>query len=230
MRLRGARGPLRGVLNRAAVGLVLPALLWGAASGCGGKSADAGTGDGQARDAGESPTAEAARDREADGVRSGDSQESVSDLVEVNEFLAYDPADSLADLKLWAGYRGVNGAWSFDGFYAGNATIVMPLGWKVTATFQNLDANVPHSASVIEADDPVPLSGRDARIAFAGAATRAFTGGLSSREKPVTFQFVADREGRFRVYCGVPGHGPGGMWIWFEVSRDARVPDMRRDG
>jgi hypothetical protein len=26
------------------------------------------------------------------------------------------------------------------------------------------------------------------------------------------------------MVCGVPGHGPSGMWIWFVVAADAKVP------
>lgn len=156
-------------------------------------------------------------------------QEVAQGFEEVNQFLAYRSADSIVDLKLWAGFGGVNGAWNFDGYYDGNATIVVPVNWQIKATFQNLDANVPHSVGIIAPTDSVPFSGSDARIAFPGATSSAFIAGVTSRSKPQTFTFRADRAGMFRVFCGVPGHGPNGMWIWFEVSVDASVPDMRAD-
>lgn len=152
-----------------------------------------------------------------------------SDTIEVHRFLSYTPDDSTIDLKLWTGYGGRNSAFNFDGYYNGNATIAVPLDWRVVATFQNLDANVGHSVGIIEAEMPVPVTGSEATIAFAGAASRAFVGGVSSREKPQTFRFVADRGGKFMIYCGVPGHGPAGMWIWFEVSGELSVPEFRTE-
>lgn len=196
-----------------------------AAAACGGGAAG-GEAEGETR-AERAPDADpGSAPRES--ADAGASQED-SAPVEVNDFLSYEPADSLADLKLWAGWLGRNGAWNFDGYFAGNATVAMPLGWEVLATFQNLDANVPHSVAVIEAEGPVPASAADATIAFKGASSGNLTAGYSSREQPRTFRFTADREGRFRIYCGVPSHGPGGMWIWFEVSAGLDAPEFRTE-
>lgn len=197
-------------------GLCLAAL---AAGGCGGP-------DGDGADPVED-TAATVADGEA-APEDGEDREA-SDLQEVNRFLAYAAADSLVDLKLWAGYGGANSAWNFDGYYDGNATVVVPLGWRVEATYQTLDANVPHSAAVVETREEIPNSGSDVRLAFPGASTPSFTSGLSSTHDPVTFRFRADEAGRYWIFCGVPGHARGGMWIWLEVSETAGAPDFRTE-
>lgn len=169
---------------------------------------------------------------EANAILTGSSATAsvdAADTVKVNEFMAYVASDSSIDLKLWAGYRGRNSAWNFDGYYNGNATIAVPLDWRIEATFQNLDANVVHSAGIIESEQPVPATGSEAKIAFEGAASTSFVTGVTSREKPETFSFRASREGEFMVFCGVPGHGRGGMWIWFEVSSDLSAPEFRTE-
>lgn len=147
-------------------------------------------------------------------------------LTEVNRFLSYAAADSVADLKLWAGYGGANSAWNFDGYHHGGATVVVPRGWRVEVTYQTLDANVPHSAAVVETRDEIPASGDGVRLAFPGASTPSFTSGLTSTRDPVQFAFRADEAGRYWIFCGVPGHAVGGMWIWLEVSDSAAVPDF----
>lgn len=196
----------------------LAALSAGACGGQDGDGRDRGEADDPAADTGSAP----------ERVEGQEEQEG-PELREVNPFLSYSAADSLVDLKLWAGYGGANSAWNFDGYYRGNATVVVPLGWRVEATYQTLDANVPHSAAVVETLEEIPNSGSDVRIAFRGASTPSFTGGLSSTRDPVTFRFRADEAGRYWIFCGVPGHARGGMWIWFEVSETAEAPDFRTD-
>ena len=38
------------------------------------------------------------------------------------------------------------------------------------------------------------------------------------------FRFVANREGKFWLFCGVTGHGYSGMWDYFVVSKEATLP------
>lgn len=189
-----------------------------AAAACSGSDDGAGT----AADTARAATDDDATEETADG-REGPR------LQEVNRFLSYSSADSLVDLKLWAGYGGANSAWNFDGYYAGNATVVVPLGWRVEATYQTLDANVPHSAAVVETREEIPQSGSDVQLAFRGASTPSFTTGISSTRAPVTFDFRASEAGRYWIFCGVPGHARQGMWIWLEVSESAAAPDFRTE-
>lgn len=186
-----------------------------AAGACGG-----GDGGGEPAPADGEPAAES-----AEAGRTGEA----ADLQEVNRFLSYSPSDSMVDLELYGGYGGANGAWNFDGYYDGNATIVVPLGWEVRVTYQTLDANVPHSAGIVEPVEPIPADGSGVTVAFPGAVTPSFITGISSTRDPVQFRFSPDEAGRYWVLCGVPGHARGGMWIWLEVSAEAAAPDFREE-
>lgn len=205
--------------------LALVCLVALAAGGCGGPD---GQGDGPREEAA-GTVADGEAPPEGEAAPEDGEDRGASALQEVNQFLAYDAADSLVDLKLWAGYGGANSAWNFNGYYRGNATVVVPLGWRVEATYQTLDANVPHSAAVVETREEIPNSGSDVQVAFRGASTPSFVGGISSTRDPVTFRFRADEAGRYWIFCGVPGHARGGMWIWLEVSETAGAPDFRTE-
>lgn len=187
---------------------------------CGGGEGDAGR---PPRD-----TAETAAGTGTGGP-AGEGEEQARELTEVDRFLSYSAADSMVDLKLWAGYGGANSAWNFDGYHHGNATVVVPAGWRVEVTYQTLDANVPHSAAVVEPVDPIPPDGSSLETAFAGATTSSFVTGIPSTADPVEFDFRADRPGRYWIMCGVPGHAVGGMWIWLEVSDSATAPAFRSE-
>lgn len=86
--------------------------------------------------------------------------------------------------------------------------------------FTNLDA-IPHSAIVIADQQPLPAIPQAA--AFGGAYTRDLTGGLFTDQSD-DLDFTARTAGKYVLVCGVPGHGPSGMWIWFVVSADAAAP------
>lgn len=186
-----------------------------AAPACGG-----GEGDGGADAAGGDGTRTEA---EADGA----GEQGAPELTEVNRYLRYSAGDSLVEMELYAGLGGANSAWNFNGYHHGNATYVVPVGWEVEVTYETLDANVPHSAAVVETREEIPKSGSDVRLAFPGASTPSFTSGLSSTRGTVTFDFRADEAGRYWIFCGVAGHAAGGMWIWLEVSEDADAPELR---
>lgn len=206
-----SRGPVT-----AACLLLLPLGALACGGGDGGEAGGAGQ-----PEAGGPDEPEAAAEADAAAQREG------PELTEVNRFLSYSAADSLVDLKIWAGWGGANSAWNFDGYYSGNATIVVPAGWRVEATYRTLDANVPHSAAVVRTLEELPQSGAEVELAFPGASTPSFTTGLSSTHKPVEFAFKADEAGRYWLLCGVPGHATAGMWIWFEVVEGADAPDFR---
>lgn len=36
----------------------------------------------------------------------------------------------------------------------------------------------------------------------------------------------SSRQGRFLFFCGVTGHGAGGMWDYLVVSRDIELPSV----
>lgn len=126
-----------------------------------------------------------------------------------------------AEVTLIAGYHGINGGLNFNGGTKGALTIVVPVHWHVVLHFRNDDQNFAHSAEVIPAADPVP--NQSVPPAFEGASSGSLSQGLGPGSHQ-DIKFVAQRAGKFLVFCAVPGHGVAGMWIRFEVSATASRP------
>jgi sulfocyanin len=137
--------------------------------------------------------------------------------------LSYDAATKTVTFALQAGAPAAPGgiaAFNFDGYSNGAATLVVPPGSKVVMNFVNLDGT-PHSAEIIPDADPMPAIGGDPAIA--GAYTKDVTQGLSQGGTD-DMNFTTPASGSFRIFCGVPGHGQGGMWIRFKVDPTAKAP------
>lgn len=127
------------------------------------------------------------------------------------------------EFSLTAGLTPANGGMNFNGASGGGLTLTVPAHWTVILHFRNNDQVLPHSAMVIAAVTPVPVSG--AKPAVAHAVTRQAEQGLPP-DGHEDVQFVADRAGSYLFYCAVPGHGAAGMWIRLEVSDTARQPEL----
>jgi sulfocyanin len=149
---------------------------------------------------------------------------STPDSTSVDQFMWYDAPRRTAYLQLSSALGGNNGGMNFNGNSSGGATITVPLGWTVRTHYRNLDA-IPHSAIIIAAQQPLPAIPQTA--AFAGAYTVNLTAGLST-DQTDDMRFTAAPAGRYILMCGVPGHGPSGMWIWFVVSATASAPAYAR--
>jgi FtsP/CotA-like multicopper oxidase with cupredoxin domain len=138
-------------------------------------------------------------------------------------WLTYDTTTRTAEFQLIAGLTGYRGALNFNGFADGELTFEVPLNWRVVMYFRNQDGVLPHSAQIIEDQQPVPPG--PVQSAFRGAQTIKLAQGLQARETD-DLRFVANRAGSFLIFCAVPGHGLAGMWTRFRVSAEARVPSM----
>ena len=143
-----------------------------------------------------------------------------SDSTSVNKYMWFSPTARTVHVSLNAGVGGNNGGMNFNGGASGSNTITVPAGWKVRIHFTNLDA-IPHSAIVIADQQPLPSIPQQA--AFGAAYTRDLTGGLFT-DQTDDLNFTAGTAGKYVVVCGVPGHGPSGMWIRFVVSAEAAAP------
>lgn len=132
------------------------------------------------------------------------------------------PGDGEVAFDVIAGWSSQNNGWNFNGYADGEITVVVPKGAKVKIDFVSQDGNYPHSLIVI--DDPrpegnLPPQAGMGKAAFSRAYTLNPTQGFSSG-KGGGMTFTADEAGDYLWYCGVPGHGPSGMWVYFKVRDD----------
>lgn len=136
-------------------------------------------------------------------------------------WLSYDSITKTVNFKLIAGLTGgAKSPFNFNGFTDGDITVVVPQGATVIMPFVN-DDGTPHSAMVIDGTQPIPNMAGDPAIPR--AYTRQATQGLAQGQTD-TIRFKAEPAGLYRIFCGVPGHGLSGMWIWLEVRPSATTP------
>ena len=114
---------------------------------------------------------------------------------------------------------------SFNGSRTGEHSLTVPLGWNVVGQFVNRDPVQAHSAIVIE--EAYPLPNVPPPAAFPQAFTRGVEDGLSHNARD-EITFIANREGRYLIVCGVPGHAEGGQRMQLVVTSEVNVPAYGR--
>jgi sulfocyanin len=134
-----------------------------------------------------------------------------------SKFMTYDSTAKTVTLDITAALDNSQGGFNFNGGYNGNQTITVPQGWTVNADVKNKDF-IPHSAFVITEQKPLP------NVVETPDIPRAYTSQLAMNTGEDHMSFKASKAGNYFLYCGVPGHGPSGMYIRFVVSPDAKVP------
>ena len=110
-----------------------------------------------------------------------------------------------------------------NGYRAGEARIVVPLGWTVKWDWRSADPTAPHSLVVMVQREKIPLEG--GRPSFSNAMSRMVTEGLGPGQSDQT-TFVADEAGWYWMLCGVPGHAIKGEWLELRVDPEARQPSV----
>jgi sulfocyanin SoxE-like protein len=108
-----------------------------------------------------------------------------------------------------------------NGYRAGEARIIVPLGWTVRWNWRNADSSSAHSLVVMVQREKIPLEG--GRPAFSNAMTRAVTTGLPPGGTDQS-TFTADEAGWYWLMCGVPSHALQGEWLELRVDPNAKVP------
>lgn len=140
------------------------------------------------------------------------------------DWMKFDPQKQVVQLLLVGAADPSYGTMNFNGYGHGEMTIIIPFGWKVEVTFRNKGLGaIPHSLAVTNEEIAMPVQG--GTLAFPRATTVKLVPGLLAGEED-TFQFVANTEGRFLLFCGVAGHGIQGMWDYLIVSKEAKVPTV----
>jgi len=71
-------------------------------------------------------------------------------------WLTVDTTAKTATFQLTAGLTQLNGGLNFNGFNDGKLTLTVPTNWTVVLRFANHDANLPHSAEVVDTTKPMP--------------------------------------------------------------------------
>jgi hypothetical protein len=127
--------------------------------------------------------------------------------------LKYDAATNTATFELRAG------PFNFNGYTSGGATLVLPPKANVVLNFVNKDGT-PHSAQVVSGEGPIPNAATDPAIPR--AYTNKVLEGLPQEATDV-MRFAVPESGTYRIFCGVPGHGLSGMWIWMKVDPAAKT-------
>ncbi len=132
------------------------------------------------------------------------------------QWLTYDAGSNTVTFELIAG------PFTFNGFSKGGGTLMLPAKANVVINFVNKDGT-PHSAEVISGDGPIPNAATDPAI------PRAFTNKVLEglpQEASDALRFAVPESGTYRIFCGVPGHGLSGMWIWMKVDPAAKAPSL----
>ena len=133
-----------------------------------------------------------------------------------DQVLKYDAASHTVTFQLMAG------PFNFNGFTNGAATLLLPPKANVVINFVNKDGT-PHSAEVISGDGPIPNAATDPAIPR--AYTNKVLEGLP-QEGTDAMRFTVPESGKYRIFCGVPGHGLSGMWIWMTIDPAAKAPSF----
>jgi hypothetical protein len=135
-----------------------------------------------------------------------------------DKWLKYDASTNTVTFDLIGGPSG----FQFNGYASGGATLILPSKANVVMPFINKDGT-PHSAEIISGEGPLPNGAVDAAI------PRAYTNQLLQglpQEATDTMRFQVPDKGTYRIFCGVPGHGLSGMWIWMRVDPAAKTPSF----
>ena len=132
--------------------------------------------------------------------------------------LKYDAASNTVTFNLIGGPNG----FQFNGYSSGGATLTLPPKANVVMNFINKDGT-PHSAEVISGEGPLPNAAGD--VAIPRAYTNQVLQGLPQEARDV-MKFQVPESGTYRIFCGVPGHGLSGMWIWMKVDPAAKTPSF----
>ena len=142
------------------------------------------------------------------------------------DWISVDEENQTATLEIIAAKTSDNmNGWNFNGYYGGNATIVVPEGYEITIDFQNNDQVNPHSLGIDEQVGGYPANFSEVTPAFEGAVTEGANemGTSTQPGQSETITFTAGEAGEYAMVCYVPAHANQGMWIHFHVSAEGEA-------
>lgn len=140
-------------------------------------------------------------------------------------WMKIDGAAKLVRLDIVAGFNANNGALNYNGYFTGDMTVTVPVGWTVEVNFRNNDAMLPHSLVVTKpfAHDHFPPVAGINDVAIPRAYTDNPDQGIPA-PRTDQLRFAAQEPGEYYFLCGAPGHAQGGMWTRFKIDATATAP------
>jgi hypothetical protein len=135
-------------------------------------------------------------------------------------WLVVDTAARTATLELVVSRKTGAPSALINGYRAGEARIVIPVGWTVKWNWQSTDSTTPHSLVVMVQREKLPLEG--GRASFSNAMTRMVTEGLRPGQGDQS-TFETEEAGWYWMMCGVPAHGLSGEWLELRVDPEAKT-------
>ena len=135
-------------------------------------------------------------------------------------WLQVDSAGSSASLNLLVARKPGAPSALINGYRAGEARIIIPVGWTVKWNWRSTDSTAPHSLVVMVQREKIPLEG--GRPSFSNAMTRMVTEGLHPGQIDQS-TFEAEEAGWFWMMCGVPAHALEGEWLELRVDPESKM-------
>lgn len=152
-------------------------------------------------------------------------QKPQSPAIDCN-WLTVDTTAKVATFQLTSGLTPLNSGLNFNGFNNGKLTLTVPANWTVVIRFTNKDANLPHSAEVVDTTKPMPAGPVDPPAIPNATTTQARLMQGHGAGETDSMRFVASKPGSYMIFCAVPGHGLAGMWIRLKVSAAEKRPTL----
>ncbi len=146
---------------------------------------------------------------------------------ELAPWLVVDSAARLVTLELEVTHAPSAPSAVINGYRAGEARIIVPLGWTVKWNWRSADSSAPHSLVVMVQREKIPLEG--GRASFSNAMTRMVTEGLAAGQTDQS-TFVAEEAGWYWMLCGVPSHAINGEWLELRVDPEAKTAKVEVKG
>ena len=139
--------------------------------------------------------------------------------------VTYDAATKTVTFALVAGAPGsTTGPFNFNGYTSGGAALTVPGRKQRGDQLRQQGRHAPQRRGHL-GDGPIPNVGGDPAIPrglHQQGHPRAWP-----REATDVMRFtVPEPAARIRIFCGVPGHGLSGMWIWMKVDPAAKAPSF----
>jgi hypothetical protein len=135
-------------------------------------------------------------------------------------WLQVDSAGRTASLDLVVTRKAGAPSALINGYRAGEARIIIPVGWTAKWNWRSTDSTASHSLVVMVQREKIPLEG--GRASFSNAMTRMVTEGLRPGQIDQS-TFEAEEAGWYWMMCGVPGHALQGEWLELRVDPESKT-------